>query len=94
MTEEDLVLRRQILDMMCKGEALLALDYPLTPPIMERLEAMVEDGLVEIRHLPTEKAHRVRVTTIGKSFLRNICMAFDQRLVRSKGDQLLFSQAV
>lgn len=94
LTEEDLVLRRQILDMMCKGEALLALKDPLTPQIMERLEHLVADELIQIRHLPTEQAHRVQVTPTGKSFLRNICMAFDQRLVRSKGDQPLFSQAV
>lgn len=94
LTEEDLVLRRQILDMMCKGEALLALKDPLTPQIMERLEPLVADELIQIRHLPTEQAHRVQVTPTGKSFLRNICMAFDQRLVRSKGDQPLFSQAV
>lgn len=94
LTEEDLVLRRQILDMMCKGEVRLALQNPLTPQIMERLEPLVEDELIQIRHLPTEQAHRVEVTPTGKSFLRNICMAFDQRLVRSKGDQPLFSQAV
>lgn len=94
LNEEDLRLRRQILDIMCKGETRLVLDDPLTPAIMERLEPLLEDELVEIRHLPDEKAHRISVTDLGKSFLRNICMAFDLRLIRSKGDQPLFSQAV
>lgn len=94
LTKEDLNIRRQILDIMCKGETHLDLGDPLTPVIMEGLEPLMEDNLVEIRHLPEERMHRVKVTELGKSFLRNICMAFDLRLIRSKGDKPLFSHAV
>lgn len=94
LTDEDLKLRRHILDMMCIGETRLELKDPLTPLIMEGLEPLTVDNLVEIRHLPDEHMHRVKVTELGRSFLRNICMAFDMRLIRSKGDKPLFSQAV
>lgn len=94
LTEEDLTLRRHILDVMCQGETLLELPSPLTAVIMERLEPLVEDGLVELKHLPQARAHQLKVTEIGRSFLRNICMVFDQRLLRNKPSEPLFSQAV
>ncbi|SFT17988.1 oxygen-independent coproporphyrinogen III oxidase [Sphingobacterium wenxiniae] len=88
LTAEDVVLRRYILDMMCKGKVTLLRDFQWNNVILERLQALESDGLVEI------KDENILVTTIGKSFLRNICMAFDQRLQLSKEQEQLFSQAI
>lgn len=86
--EEDQVLRRYILDMMCKGQVELKVGFPLNDTIIQRLRPLEVDGLVECRD------GRISATAVGKSFLRNICMAFDQRLQLSKESEQLFSQAI
>lgn len=86
--EEDMVLRRYILDMMCKGRVEMKTGFDLNATIMQRLGPLEADGLVEYRD------EYIAVTEIGKSFLRNICMAFDQRLHQSKEREQLFSQAI
>lgn len=86
--EEDKVLRRYILDMMCKGKVALKAGFPLNEAIVQRLRILEIDGLVEYVN------GYIMATPIGKSFLRNICMAFDQRLQLSKEQEQLFSQAI
>lgn len=89
LTEEDLALRRHILDIMCKGATELAGEGPVeATAILSRLQPVRQDGLVAI------DGHRVAVTELGWSFLRNICMAFDQRLHDKRTDNPIFSQAV
>ena len=43
-----------------------------------RLAPLVVDGLVELED------DACRVTEVGRAFLRNVCMAFDARLVRQR----------
>ncbi len=89
LTAEDLALRRHILDMMCKGVTELEPDGVTdVPGILERLQPTLQDGLITIA------GNRVHVTELGWSFLRNICMAFDQRLHNKRTDNPIFSQAV
>lgn len=91
LTEEDLVLRRHILDIMCKGET-----YWTTPEdgaavianALPRLTSMETDGLVVCY------PDRLIVTTLGKRFLRNICMCLDARLWAAQPKTQLFSMAV
>jgi len=91
LNDEDLVLRRHILNLMCKG----ATNWKGNPPYcdalfegFERLKPMLEDGLVWLT--PSE----IKVTPAGKRFLRNICMALDARLWEKKPESQLFSMAV
>lgn len=86
--EEDKVLRRYILDMMCKGKVKLETGFLLNDVIVDRLRPLEADGLLDYDD------GVVTVSPIGKSFLRNICMAFDQRLHLSKEQEQLFSQAI
>ena len=86
--EQDVVLRRYILDMMCKGNVRLEQDFELNDAILERLQPILKDGLVTVQGL------NIQVTDLGKSFLRNICMVFDQRLQQRKETEQLFSQAI
>lgn len=88
LSADDLVLRQYILDIMCKGSVELKTGFYLNTKIKKRLESMVKDGLVAM-DFP-----RVVVTDQGKSFLRNICMAFDERLQNASEDKKLFSQAI
>lgn len=88
LTADDLVIRGYILDMMCRGNLILQKDFYLNQEIIERLQPLVADELVNV------EGETVRVTDLGKSFLRNICMTFDQRLQDSRSDKQLFSQAI
>lgn len=91
LTEEDLVLRKHVLDIMCRyrtswntaSEQNMALADGLL-----RLDELISDGLVEIVN------NTLTVTEAGKPFIRNICMALDARYWRRQPDGQLFSQAV
>ena len=80
LSDEDLVLRRHILNLMCRQETSWEDPKYYTEELdvaRYRLEDMENDGIVELG----EKS--VKVTEIGIPFLRNVCMAFDAHLWRS-----------
>lgn len=88
---EDLIIRRQILDIMCQfstqwgAEEAALVDFH---GILKNLEEMREDGLVELGE------REIRVTPLGRPFVRNICMAFDLKLHRNKPETRIFSMTV
>lgn len=86
--DTDVVIRQYILDMMCRGTVRLQEGFVCNERILARLDPLVGDGLV------TVDGDVVHATEVGKSFLRNICMAFDERLHRKKDQENLFSQAI
>ncbi|WP_207420426.1 oxygen-independent coproporphyrinogen III oxidase [Desertivirga brevis] len=88
LTEEDLVFRKHILDLMCMGYTDCEWLSPEFAPVRERLVPLESDGLVVV------KEGRVQITVVGKAFLRNICMAFDIRLWQKKPESQLFSKAI
>jgi len=91
LTEEDLVIRRHILNMMCKGMTSWknhSETWPSLPDALERLKPPADDGLVEIN------SSELKVTPHGKRFLRNICMALDARLWADQPATQLFSMAI
>lgn len=86
LSEEDLRIRRQILDLMCQNETCFVNDIPAA--VVERLQSMINDRLVAIRN------KEVKILPLGKSFLRNVCMAFDERLWQQRPQTQLFSAAI
>ncbi len=88
LSDVDLRIRKHILDVMCKGATVLDMPDQYAIPILRRLVPLVEDGLIEL-----DGTH-IQVTPAGSSFLRNICMAFDERLHEKQSTQPLFSSAV
>ena len=90
LSEEDLVLRRHILDIMCKGKAnwKQQLELPAIKAAVKRLRDLEDDGLVELF------ADGMRVTSLGERFLRNICLCLDARLWAAQPTTQLFSMAV
>lgn len=91
LTDEDLIIRTHILNLMCRFETswLLLSDYfEELPAVLMGLQEMESDGLLEIG-----ESH-IRITEAGKPFVRNICMAFDLRLQRKTPDRELFSMVV
>lgn len=91
LTPEDLIIRRHILNLMCqfttswKDEAL---NFPELPSVLASLEEMQDDGLLIIQD------DTITVTEKGKPFVRNICMAFDLRLIRKAPETKLFSMTI
>jgi oxygen-independent coproporphyrinogen III oxidase len=87
-TPEDIMLRELITDIMCKMEASFDTDNPVTNNALMLLQPMVDDGLVYIFN------DKLIVPDKGKPFLRNICMAFDKRLIEKQPQTQVFSSAI
>ncbi len=87
LTDEDLIIRRHILNLMCLLETNW-LPEDRFPEIAERLKTLEDDALITI----TE--NKIIVNAKGRSFLRNICMAFDLRLIAKEPSAHLFSMTV
>ncbi|MGY6647393.1 oxygen-independent coproporphyrinogen III oxidase [Wenyingzhuangia sp. IMCC45574] len=89
LTTEDLIIRQHILNLMCHYKTKWNKDT-LESETLEKaplkMFPLVRDGLVTISD------SQINVTTKGKPFIRNICMAIDQYL----GDkpQMQFSKTV
>jgi len=86
LTSEDLEVRKHILNMMCRENT--SYNEGIPEPVYGRLLPLVKDKLVWV----TEK--EIRITTKGRSFLRNVCMAFDEKLWLKQPKTQLFSSAI
>jgi len=95
--DDDDILRADVIQqLMCHDrldiaafEARYGLDFATYfAPELERLRALAQDGLIEIR--PTF----LTVTARGRFLLRNIAMCFDAHLHRSAAGQVRYSRAL
>ena len=76
LTDEDLVLRKHILDIMCRNETTFESEFMKSETfsrIVERLQPLQEDGLMQLT------GDHLHITIKGKPFLRNICLCLDAR---------------
>jgi oxygen-independent coproporphyrinogen-3 oxidase len=91
LTEEDQIIRRHILNLMCRFKTSWS-DFKLYIPemdnILKRLREMEQDGIVEITK------GSLLITEKGRPFVRNVCMAFDLPLQKKSPDTKLFSMTV
>ena len=91
LTDEDIKVRKQILDISCNGE-LIWNEYvdALDLNMLIQLNAMHVEGLIKLYQ------GGFRVTELGMAFLRNICLVFDRRLSEFKAsdNKPMFSQAI
>jgi oxygen-independent coproporphyrinogen-3 oxidase len=91
LNQEDLFIRRSILDLMCKSKTILdqsMIDSAFLPEILHELSLLNADGLVE-----TEQT-TITVTEKGNLFIRNICAVLDARLRRKKKEGNVFSKSI
>lgn len=91
LTEEDQIIRRHILNLMCQFHTSWTdhrLHIPQMERILERLKEMEEDDMIEI----TEG--NLHITEKGRPFVRNVCMAFDLPLQKKSPQTKLFSMTV
>ena len=58
------------------------------PEILDRLKEMVDDDLIEIHE------DRLVVKESSRMFVRNVCMAFDLRLVEDQPEKRIFSMTI
>lgn len=91
LTEEDLVIRKHILNLICGFET--SWEHKMNcfnelPEILNQLKEMVTDELLIV------KKDSMSITDSGKAFVRNICMAFDLRMKRNLPQTQLFSSTV
>lgn len=91
LTEEDLIIRRHILQLMCQFETSWLQEeeqYETLYMALDRLAPLEEDGLIVI------EPYKLRITQKGLPFVRNVCMAFDAHLWRTEPSKTLFSKTV
>ncbi len=91
LSQEDQILRRHILNIMCRHETIWYQPEFQCEALyegLERLAPLEADGLV-IRY-----PFQLKVTPKGQAFLRNICLALDARYWRKQPEGQLFSQVV
>lgn len=82
LTERDLGVRQQILNLMCRFET----DW--TPHSLEIIDDFSRDGLL------TYTNTRMVITELGRPFIRNICMALDEKLNQTPLTKSLFSKTI
>ncbi len=91
LTDEDLIIRQHILNIMCKNVTDWADDtqkFSALPEVLKHLKELEKDGLVNISN------QKLIVTETGKAFLRNICLCFDARYWAKKPEAAIFSSSV
>lgn len=91
LTKEDLVIRKHILEIMCHFETSWENDemkFPELPECIERLREMERDELVVLTN------NGLKLPEHARPFVRNICMAFDLRLIRNKPATRIFSMTI
>jgi oxygen-independent coproporphyrinogen III oxidase len=91
LSEEDLIIRKHILNIMCKFETGWKEEQMQCEAVYEALEKLKEienDKLIELYPFS------LKVKKQARPFIRNICMAFDARLWRSQPKSQIFSSTV
>lgn len=91
LTPEDLVVRKHILNLMCRLETYWhdkELFFDELPEVLQNLKELEKDGLISIA------PEAIQVTEKGRPYVRNVCMAFDLLLQRKQPETQLFSMTI
>ncbi|KUJ55680.1 oxygen-independent coproporphyrinogen III oxidase [Chryseobacterium aquaticum] len=90
LNDEDLVVRRHILNLMCQLETTFDTNnsFPELENAFKMLKEMERDELVEIHE------NQIKITEKGRAFTRNVAMVFDLRMMRNKPETRIFSMTI
>jgi len=91
LSQEDQVLRKHILKLICQFETDWMDESDRCEGLyaaFDRLDELEKDGLIE------RAPFQLKVTEIGKPFIRNICLALDAQYWVKRPEKELFSQVV
>lgn len=89
LTEEDLVIREHVLDLMCHNHTRIDSNFPIDiEQLTERMQNLIEDELVELN------SKEVKVTSKGETFVRNVALCIDQRYWNNVRESQTFSKSI
>lgn len=91
LSDEDLVVRQHILNLMCHLETSWEKDemqLESMDAILRRLDEMKKDGLIDVYN------NKLVVKESARMFVRNVCMAFDLRLAKNQPEGKIFSMTI
>jgi oxygen-independent coproporphyrinogen-3 oxidase len=90
LTEEDLILRKNIIELMCNGNTTLVnrIDKRFLKEAFNKLKQLEGDGLLEVEN------NTISISDKGQLFVRNICAAVDARMWRKSSQEETFSKAI
>lgn len=91
LSEEDLIVRKHILNMMCHFKTDWSHDEKEIVDLQKQtglLTEMAQDGLVYF------KEDSLEIPDHARPYVRNICMAFDMHLQKNKPETQLFSMTI
>ncbi|MDH3218901.1 MAG: oxygen-independent coproporphyrinogen III oxidase [Gammaproteobacteria bacterium] len=91
LTDEDRLIRQHILDIMCRFETSWEEPdrrFPELEECLRKLGEMEADGLLKLEQ------DKLLVPEPSRPFVRNVCMAFDLRLMRNAPDTRIFSMTI
>ena len=90
LDDEDLVIRRHILNIMCQLETSWDLQnsFPELENALDHLKEMEADGLVDLSE------NGIKITEKGRAYTRNVAMAFDLRMMRNRPETRIFSMTI
>ena len=91
LTDEDRLIRQHILNIMCHFETSWDepdKQFPELDACLDKLAEMKSDDLVQLQE------HKLLVPEPSRPFVRNICMAFDLRLMRNAPESRIFSMTI
>lgn len=90
LSEEDLAVRRLILDMICKGEA--EIPFPVWEAIPTKNKSALRE--MEAEALLALDGFHLKVSEEGMAVVRNICSLFDLRMIEKEELKATFSKAI
>jgi len=91
LSAEDRIIRQHILNIMCHFETSWErpeMQFPELRDCLRKLEEMETDGLLRLAD------QKLVVPEAARPFVRNICMAFDLRLMRNAPETRIFSMTI
>jgi oxygen-independent coproporphyrinogen-3 oxidase len=90
--EEDLIMRKHILNIICNGETSWGKEeerFGAMQLVEKKLKELAKDGLIELTPI------KLKITSIGQPFVRNICSAFDTKFWSDQSEEKqLFSKVI
>jgi oxygen-independent coproporphyrinogen-3 oxidase len=88
LNAEDKTCKEKIMQLMCNGETFIDFRTNEGLESKERLEEMEGEGLI------TLQGDKIKITSLGHPFMRNICLMLDHRHWAKSESKSLFSAAV
>lgn len=89
LSEEDLVIREHVLDLMCHNSTDIPAGFPISEEVLgDRLSELLSDDLVEFNK------DKILIKERGETFVRNVALCIDQRYWNNKKDTPTFSKSI